>query len=133
MGAADRLEVLIQRCYAGLDADELRSELLTRLRSLMTIDAAFFATVDPATLLFTSASADAPLGEVTEQFLANEFGQPDVNKFVTLAAGRDPVSSLTHATKGDWQSSSRYVEVMRPIGFGDELRAALISNGRCWA
>lgn len=132
MGAADRLEVLIQRCYAGLDADELRSELLTRLRSLMTVDAAFFATVDPATLLFTSASADAPLGEVTEQFLANEFGQPDVNKFVTLAAARDPVSSLTHATKGDWQISSRYVEVMRPIGFGDELRAAMMSNGRCW-
>ena len=36
----------------------------------MTIDAAFFATVDPATVLFTAVSVDEPLGEVTEQFLA---------------------------------------------------------------
>ena len=132
MGAADRLEVLIQRCYAGLDADALRSETVTRLKGLMTIDAAFFATVDPATVLFTSASADEPLGEVTEQFLANEFGRPDVNKFAELAAARDPVSSLGRATKDDWASSARYVEVMRPLGLGDELRAALMSNGRCW-
>ncbi|WP_405066883.1 LuxR C-terminal-related transcriptional regulator [Kribbella sp. NBC_01510] len=132
MGAADRLDVLIQRCYAGLDADELRSETLRRLKGLMTIDAAFFATVDPATVLFTAVSVDEPLGAVTEQFLANEFGQADVNKFVTLAAARDPVSSLGHATKGDWASSARYAEVMRPLGLGDELRAALVSNGRCW-
>ena len=98
----------------------------------MTIDAAFFATVDPATVLFTAVSVDEPLGAVTEQFLANEFGQADVNKFATLAAARDPVSSLGHATKGDWASSARYAEVMRPLGLGDELRAALVSNGRCW-
>jgi DNA-binding CsgD family transcriptional regulator len=132
MGVADRLEVLIQRCYAGLDADQLRAETLTRLKTLMTVDAAFFATVDPATILFTSASADEPLGDVTEQFLRNEFGQDDVNKFAALAAAPDPVNSLGHATKGEWPSSSRYVEVMRPIGLGDELRAALMSNGRCW-
>ncbi len=132
MGAADRLEVLIQRCYAGLDADQLRSETLTRLKKLMTVDAAFVATVDPATILFTSASADEPLGDVTEQFLRNEFGQDDVNKFAALAAAPDPVNSLGHATKGEWPSSTRYVEVMRPIGLGDELRAALLSNGRCW-
>ncbi|TDD29308.1 GAF domain-containing protein [Kribbella turkmenica] len=132
MGAADRLEVLIQRCYAGLDADQLRSEVLIRLKRLMTVDAAFFATVDPATVLFTSASADEPLGEVTEQFLWNEFGQDDVNKFTALAAAPDPVNSLGHATKGEWPSSARYVQVMRPLGLGDELRAALRSNGRCW-
>jgi len=124
--------VLIQRCYAGLDTDELRSEALARLKGLLTVDAAFFATVDPATVLFTSATADDPLGEVTEQFIANEFGRDDVNKFAALAAARDPVSSLGHATRGDWASSARYVEVMRPLGFGDELRAALRSNGRCW-
>ena len=132
MGAADRLDVLIQRCYAGLDADQLWSETLTRLKKLMTVDAAFFATVDPATILFTSASADDPLGDVTEQFLHNEFGADDVNKFATLAAAPDPVNSLGHATKGEWPSSARYAEVMRPLGLGDELRAALMSNGRCW-
>ncbi|MFD3401606.1 LuxR C-terminal-related transcriptional regulator [Kribbella sp. NPDC058693] len=132
MGAGDRLEVLIQRCYAGLGADELRSEVLGRLRGVLSVDATFFATVDPATVLFTSAMVDEPLGAVTEQFIANEFGQDDVNKFAVLAGGRDPVRSLGQATKGDWGSSPRYAEVMRPLGLGDELRAALMSNGRCW-
>jgi DNA-binding CsgD family transcriptional regulator len=128
----DRLDVLIQRCYAGLDADQLRSEVLTRLRGVLSVDAAFFATVDPATVLFTSVVAEEPLAAATEQFLANEFGQDDVNKFAVLAGGPDPVKSLGQATRGHWGSSPRYVEVMRPLGLGDELRAALLSNGRCW-
>jgi DNA-binding CsgD family transcriptional regulator len=132
MGAGDRLAVLIQRCSAGLDVDQLRAEVLARLPGVLTVDAAFFATVDPATVLFTSAVADEPLGAVTEQFLANEFGQDDVNKFAVLAAGPEPVRSLGQATRGEWASSARYVEVMRPLGLGDELRAALMSNGRCW-
>ncbi|NIK59322.1 LuxR C-terminal-related transcriptional regulator [Kribbella shirazensis] len=132
MGAGDRLEVLIRRCYAGLDADQLRSEVLARLRGVLTVDAAFFATVDPSTVLFTSAVADEPLRAVTEQFLANEFGQDDVNKFAVLAGGAEPVRSLGQSTRGDWAASPRYVEVMRPLGLGDEMRAALRSNGRCW-
>ncbi|TCC32688.1 LuxR C-terminal-related transcriptional regulator [Kribbella speibonae] len=132
MGAGDRLEVLIRRCYAGLDADQLRSEAFVRLRDVLTVDAMFFATVDPATVVFTSATADEPLGAVTEQFIANEFGQEDVSKFAVLAGGPDAVRSLGQATRGDWGSSPRYAEVMRPLGLGDELRAALMSNGRCW-
>ncbi|TCC07718.1 GAF domain-containing protein [Kribbella soli] len=132
MGVGDRLEVLIQRCDAGLDADQLRSEALARLRGVLTVDAAFFATVDPATVLFTSVLVDEPLGAVTSQFIANEFGQDDVNKFAVLAGGPEPVQTLAQATRGDWRSSPRYVEVMRPLGLGDELRAALMSNGRCW-
>jgi DNA-binding CsgD family transcriptional regulator len=132
MGAGDRLEVLIRRCYAGLDADQVRAEVLARLPGVLTVDAAFFATVDPATVLFTSAYADEPLRAATEQFLTNEFGQDDVNQFAVLAGGPEPVRSLGQATRGEWASSPRYVEVMRPLGLGDELRAALLSNGRCW-
>ncbi|MEU4390150.1 LuxR C-terminal-related transcriptional regulator [Kribbella sp. NPDC023855] len=129
---ADRLDVLIRRCYAGLGTDELRSEVLHRLRGILTVDAAFFATVDPATLLFTSAFADEPLRSATAEFLADEFGRADVNKFAVLADAADPVASLDHATKGDRAASARSVEVMTPLGLGDELRAALTSGGRCW-
>jgi hypothetical protein len=92
---------LIRRCYIGLDADQLRDEVLRRLRAIMSIDAAFFATVDPATLLFTSAVADDPLGTAIPMFLDNEFGQDDVNKFASLAEGSDQVGSLDHATIGE--------------------------------
>jgi DNA-binding CsgD family transcriptional regulator len=109
------------------------NEALRRLRTLLTIDAAFFATVDPSTLLFTSAMAEAPLASATQLFLENEFGSHDVNKFAVLAHSSDPVNSLDHATKGDRAASPRYRDVMAPLGLGDELRIALLSRDHCWA
>ncbi len=123
---------LTGRCYAGLDAAGLREEILRRLRRMMPVDAAFFATVDPMTLLFTSAAADEPLGAATQLFLENEFGRDDVNKFAALAEAADPVASLDRATRGQRPASARYREIMGPLGLGDELRAALITNNRCW-
>jgi DNA-binding CsgD family transcriptional regulator len=131
--ARDRqVTALIARCYAGLDAAALREEVLRRLRRIMPVDAAFFATVDPITVLFTSAVADDPLAEARPLFMDNEFGRDDVNKFAALAEAADPVSSLERATRGDWQASPRYREIMYPLGLGDELRAALIAKKRCW-
>jgi DNA-binding CsgD family transcriptional regulator/GAF domain-containing protein len=130
--AVDRqLAAVERRCYVGLDAATLRPDVLRLLRQVVPVDAAFFATVDPATLLFTSALAEEPLAEATPQFLENEFGRADVNKFASLAAG-DPVASLDRATSGERSASPRYLEVMAPLGLGDELRAALVTGGRCW-
>jgi DNA-binding CsgD family transcriptional regulator len=116
----------------GLDSTAFRSETLRRLRALVSIDAAFFATVDPVTLLFTSAVAEEPLGTVAPLFLENEFGQDDVNKFASLASSTDRVGSLDRATRGDRASSLRYRNVMAPLGLGDELRVALMAGGQCW-
>jgi DNA-binding CsgD family transcriptional regulator len=127
-----QVTALIGRCYAGLDTATLRGEVLRRLRRIVSVDAAFFATVDPATLLFTSAAADEPLGAVTPLFLDNEFGRQDVNKFAALVESADPVGSLDRATRGDRATSARYREIMGPLGLGDELRAALITKNGCW-
>jgi DNA-binding CsgD family transcriptional regulator len=116
----------------GLALDSFRGEALRRLRSSMSIDAAFFATVDPMTLMFTSALAEAPLAAVTAQFLDNEYGTADVNKFARLAAAADPVGSLDQATNGDRSASARYRDVLAPNGLGDELRVALVTGGSCW-
>ena len=127
-----QVTALIGRCYAGLDAASLRDEVLRRLRRIMTVDAAFFGTVDPQTLLFTSAVAEEPLRPATSEFLENEYGRADVNKFAALAEAADPVSSLDRATRGQRADSARYREVISPLGLGDELRAALISANQCW-
>ena len=127
-----QLDRLVARCHAGLDLVTLRGEVLSGLRGLMPIDAAFCATVDPATLLFTTVSSEAPLDAATPLFLANEYGEDDVNKFAMLAASADHVRTLDQATNGDRRSSDRYVEVMAPMQLGDELRAALVSGRRCW-
>lgn len=116
----------------GLDAVGFRAESLRQLRTILTIDAAFFASVDPATLLFTSALAEKPLTAAAPLFLDNEFGRADVNKFANLANSKDPVGSLDGATQGVRSNSARFREVIAPLGLGDELRVALRSGGRCW-
>jgi DNA-binding CsgD family transcriptional regulator len=73
----------------------------------MSVDAAFFGTLDPQALLFTSAVAEEPLGAATQLFLDNEYGRRDVNKFAALAEAADPVGSLDRATRGQRPDSAR--------------------------
>jgi DNA-binding CsgD family transcriptional regulator len=119
-------------CDAGLGVDEFRLQSLRHLRSLITVDAAFYATVDAETMVVTSALSEEPLGPAAARFLDNEYGTVDVNKFTTLAARVDPVGSLDLATAGERAASPRYRELLAAMGFGDEARAALCSRGRCW-
>jgi hypothetical protein len=53
---------IIRLSQAGLDLRALQRETLKQLRKVILIEASFFATVDPATLLFTSAMTDDVLG-----------------------------------------------------------------------
>jgi DNA-binding CsgD family transcriptional regulator len=119
-------------CDAGLGVEAFQTESLSRLRSLMTIDAAFYATVDSATMVMTSALADEPLAAAAVRFLDNEYAVDDVNKFASLADAIDPIGSLDQATLGDRISSPRYRDLMAAMGLGDEARAALRSRGQCW-
>jgi DNA-binding CsgD family transcriptional regulator len=123
---------LVRRCYAGLDGAALQAEVVRSIHRLLPVDAVFFATADPTTLLFTGAVAEEPLDAATAQFLDNEFGRDDVNKFQALAAAPTRVSTLDQATRGQRTDSARYREIMAPLGLGDELRAALVTPAGCW-
>ena len=123
---------IIRLTQASLDFRALQGETLKQLRKVIPIEAAFFATVDPATLLFTSAMSDDILQQATPQFIENEFLQDDVNKFVALARGESPVGGLVQMTHQQAEQSQRYREILAPLGLGDELRAALITRGVCW-
>jgi DNA-binding CsgD family transcriptional regulator len=133
-GAAERRHVdnLVQRCYAGLDTTSLQIEVLRRLRSILSVDAAFFATLDPITLLFTSSRSEEPLIEAAPQFMDNELSGTDVNRFADLAAADDPLGSLDNATRGERTASHRFTEIMAPLGLGDELRVVLRADRRSW-
>jgi hypothetical protein len=61
--ARRRVDALARRCYLGLDAAALRDDVLRGLRRIVPVDAAFFATVDPATMLYTSVFTEEPLFE----------------------------------------------------------------------
>ena len=53
---------LVRRCYSGLDAPAFQTEVVRLIHVVLPVDAIFFATADPATLLFTGAVAEDPLG-----------------------------------------------------------------------
>jgi DNA-binding CsgD family transcriptional regulator len=126
-------ERAVQRvCRSGLDVTDLQHQVLAALRAVMTIDAAFFATADPETLLFTGALSEDPLIAMAPMFLDNELGGRDVNTFTGLVRSPGHVRSLDAATRSERMASARYRDVMRPVGLGDELRAALVVGGHCW-
>lgn len=123
---------VVRLCHSGLDTPGVRQDVLRALRRAVPSDATFFATVDPETLLFTGAWSDSPLDTAARLFLDNEFGHDDVNKFASLATSARPVATLDAATRCDRSTSPRYRDIMRPLGLGDELRAALVAGGHCW-
>lgn len=123
---------IIRLCHAGLDSHALRVEALRWLRTVVPVDAAFCATVDPATLLFTGSMVEEIPEHATPAFLANEFLQDDVTKFVQLAHAARPVQSLYAATRDEPERSPRYREILAPLGLGDELRAALRVGSVTW-
>ena len=84
--SAERVrQEIIRLCHAGLDSRTFRVETVRRLQKLIPIDASFFATADPATLLFTSAVVDDVLARAASELLENEFLREDSVKFVSLA------------------------------------------------
>ena len=130
IGSAER--AVLRVCRSGLDVTELQRQVLAALRRVMTIDAAFFATADPETLLFTGAHSEDPLAAMAPLFLDNELSGRDVNTFPELVRAPGHVRSLDTATRSARDESHRYRDIMRPAGLGDELRAALVVGGHCW-
>ena len=131
--SAERIkQEIVRLCHAGLDSRTFRVETVRRLRKVIPVDVSFFATADPATLLFTSAVVDDILARATPQFIENEFLKDDSVKFTRLARGVSPADSLGLATKGELARSPRYQEILAPMDLGDELRAALVVGSKCW-
>ena len=97
--------------------------MLPRLRRAIPFDAAFWSTVDPATLLFTQPQQQEIPVSTIPYFVQNEFIEDDVNKWTALALDRVGVRTLVEATAGDPDTSPRYRDIFRPLGLGDELRA----------
>ena len=123
---------IVRLSQAGLDSLSFRREAMRCLRAVVPVDSFWFATADPETLLFTGSMIEEIPASATPLFIANEFLQDDVNKWVRLAVKRPAVDSLASATRGRLTSSPRYRDILCPLGFGDELRAALHDGQSTW-
>ena len=130
--AARTLRELERLAVSGLDSQAFRRTALHRIRRPVPVDAAWFATADPTTLLFTSAVADDLLRPCAALFLRNEFLADDVNQFRSLVRRDAIVGTLDGQTNGRRDRSPRFRDILEPLALGDELRVALVEGGRCW-
>jgi DNA-binding CsgD family transcriptional regulator len=128
----DAAQSIIEVCQMGLDPDTLRSRLLPLLKRAVPADAVWWATSDPATLLFTGTYQEEIPATTKPFFLHNEFVADDVNKWTEVARHKDGVRTLRGATGGVMSRSTRYSEIFQPLGFGDELRAVFRVHGASW-
>ncbi len=119
-------------CRRGLEPSALRRAVLPRLRRAVPIDALWWATVDPATLLFTQAYREEIPESTGPYFVENEFLHEDVNKWTEVARTSGGIRTLIEATDGRPAASARYRDIFRPLGLEDELRAVLRARGNVW-
>ncbi len=118
---------------AGLGVNATIGEVLAALHTVARFGA--------GTVLLTDNDSMLPFGGVVEgygdgdcvPFWDNELLDPDFIKFNALARSADPVATLSDATDGDLSRSPRYQKLLRPLGGGDELRAAFLTGTTCWA
>jgi DNA-binding CsgD family transcriptional regulator len=141
--AVDRLVDDVARLGArGLPREEYYAEVTARLRRVVPSTAACWHTIDPQTRLLTSDSPHELVGSgvftadtvaaAGAGIVASEYFVADLNTFAALARKRVPVGTLSQATAGRPQRSTRYQDVLAPAGIPHELRAAFVSRGRCW-
>jgi DNA-binding CsgD family transcriptional regulator len=104
------------------------------LAGLIEFDSSCWLSLDPSTLLPTSHFTRQVDTDHLMELAANEFLEDDVNKFADLARAVRPVGILSEATGGDLRQSPRFVNVLKPHGYGDgdELRAAFLDGEAVW-
>lgn len=132
-GADFAKQDMIRLCHSALDSRTLRVELLKRVQAIIPFDYVYFSTTDPATQLITnSVMLEEPPAWLMSVFLENEFLQQDFSKFSHMFRNRQTVNILSQATRDEPNQSSRYREMLLPLGMEDELRAIFASDGACW-
>jgi DNA-binding CsgD family transcriptional regulator len=119
-------------CRAQLDSVTFRRELRTRLRALLPFDGYCVNTADPQSLLVSSSIGDGLSARAAARLFELEAEGTDSNQLSSLAQAAQNVATIWQATGGDVARSQRMRELFLPLGWVDELRAALVVDRRCW-
>lgn len=130
LGLASRIGDAVK---ASLELPSLAEAVYGAVAAEIPFGFACFAASDPATGLPTWSSKTRPLGCGDEEFVAVEFGGPDINTLADIARRDPPVGALWADTGGRPETCRRYREFLRPrFGFTDELRVVFRSRAASW-
>ncbi|GKU78160.1 helix-turn-helix transcriptional regulator [Paenibacillus sp. L3-i20] len=113
-------------------SQQYRELTIAALREALPFEAACCSAVDPITLLSTGAVTEDGVETIHNKLLESEYVHDDINVYSDLVRSEIMVATLYQSTNGQPEQSERYRGVLKPAGFGDELRAILITDGACW-
>jgi len=132
----DLQERVRQLAATGGDLSAMRTGLDRALRMSLAFDAAAIATVDPATMLWTSCFISGmPPGDEAEREKALyglEFAGDDINSYTVLANSGTLVGRLHQATGGDLSRARRWGLLLAQFDVSDEMRVILTSRDMVW-
>jgi DNA-binding CsgD family transcriptional regulator len=124
---------LLRHVHRGAGVRDYSLGAARILARTLPFDGVCLVTMDPATLLPTDEVVENGLpATATPRLTEIELRGDDFNTFAELARSRRHAASLSESTGGDLDRSRRHRELKRPNGFGDELRAALVSDDATW-
>ena len=130
----DQLSREVRVAAAGAaDHVEYRAAVLDAIHDVVPFDAGCIATTDPATTMPTSAVSVGLEGAAgAQRFAELEYRPDNSDSFARLATEPLGVRALSQAS--DHRASPRFVELIEPLGFHDELRIVMRDAvGSCWA
>jgi DNA-binding CsgD family transcriptional regulator len=116
----------------GLDSRAFRQAARPILHRHLAFDAYCVNTCDPVTRAITSSVGDGLPPEQARRLFALERQGRDVNLLAGLGVTAPPVVTLSLATKRAPEKSERMRTIFAPMGFADELRAALTLGEHVW-
>jgi DNA-binding NarL/FixJ family response regulator len=125
----ERLERLSE---SQLDSDSLRREAVADLQRVIGFDRWCWPLADPETLLPASGLAEHDYVCAVPRSLELEYSSDPFAAKHVLACRPNAAASMSAETGGDLARSSRWDEVMRPVGIGDVAAVACRDALGCW-
>jgi DNA-binding CsgD family transcriptional regulator len=125
----ERLERLSE---SALDCESIQREAIADLQHVIGFDRWCWPFADPETLLPLSGVAEHDYGPRLPRALELEYSDDHFASKQVLARRANLALSLSAETGGDLAVSSRWDEVMRPVGIGDIATVACRDALGCW-
>lgn len=119
---------------AGLGVSELHTAAIQLVDHQVRTDLTCWATIDPETLVIsTMVSGDTVIPAEYQPRLAEaEYSAGEPHTFAELALHKESVAKLSDLSAADRQRSTRFSQVWRPLGLGQEARVLFLIDGSCW-
>ena len=125
----ERLERLSD---SSLDCESIQREAIFDLQRVIGFDRWCWPFADPDTLLPLSGIAEHDYGPSLPRALELEYSDDHFAAKSVLARRANSAGSLSGETGGDLARSSRWDEVLRPVGIGDIAAVACRDALGCW-